>query len=365
MVNNQVHNALLYLLQTGLWGEQELGNEFPLSAKQWRELYVYAQKHTIEGIVLDGIQFLPSALFPPRDLLMKWMVRIDQIERRNQEMNRCIQEQLSFFNAHQLKPVLLKGQGVASLYARPDHRICGDIDWYFEGRDHYLKARTLLKEKGLYINDTAGFSSAYLWRNVLTEHHTRMFDIHNPLSFSFLDRLQKQYRPVQLKNAETATGILIPAPIMMALQVNVHILKHLLSFGVGLRQLCDSAQIYLAFKDEIDGLALKKIYKTLGILKWVHLLHAVLVKFLGLPVAYLPFELPKNINADWMMDEILKSGNFGFYYGQTEKELQQPAEQRSQASYRVWSNVRRYFRFAPMEALSFPFVQVYSKLALK
>lgn len=365
MPDNKIYTALLSLLRSGLWGEIENNKSLPLSDEQWGQLYNCARQHTIEGIVFDGLQRLPFDMLPPRELMLKWTVKIDQIERRNRQMNICIEEELNFFNDQGIYPVLLKGQGVASCYDIPEHRVCGDVDWYFEQKKEYQKANRMLKQKGVSISGTAGFSTEYAWRGILTEHHTRMFDIHNPFCFTYLDRLQKQFYNERLKREFQGHTLLLPAPILMILQVNVHILKHLLSFGVGLRQLCDSARVYHTFRMNINGQELKQIYQTLGILKWIDLLHTVLVKFIGLPLTSLPFELPEVSDADWMMDEILMSGNFGFFHPRFEGQTGNTGVVRSHVTRRVWSNMRRYFKFAPMEAVSFPLVQFYSKLAVK
>lgn len=361
MLDRGIQTALLALLRLGLWGKEEKTKVLPLSSTQWAALYSCAQRHTVEGIVYDSFAQLPLDLLPPHDLLLKWTVKIDQIERRNRQMNACIEEQLNLFNREDLYPVLLKGQGVAACYAIPDHRVCGDIDWYFEQKKDYRKANELVRKGGLDVSCTAGFSTAYLWKGIVTEHHQRMFDIHNPLNFLFLNRLQKQFHKERLQRELTGNTLLLPAPLLMMIQVNVHILKHLLSFGVGIRQLCDAARVYYTFRLNVDGEELMQVYKKLGILKWMDLLHYVLVKFIGLQPESLPFEVPENIDADWMMDEIWLSGNFGFFYPQSEMGVKKPRSSRSQPSGRIWSNLSRYFKFAPMEAISFPLVQVYSK----
>lgn len=365
MTDTKIQTALLSLLRLGLWGKGEAEKVFPLSPQQWQELYYSAQRHTIEGLVFDSFQHLPVDWLPPRDLLMKWTVRIDQIERHNKNMNACIKEQLNLFNSNGIYPILLKGQGVAACYDIPNHRVCGDVDWYFEQKDDYRKANKLIEQKNIDISYTAGFSAEYLWGTVVVEHHTRMFDIHNPLSFAFLNRLQKQFYSQKLKRELQENTLLLPAPILMVLQVNVHILKHLLAFGVGIRQLCDSAKVYHAFQSDIDGQELKKIYQRLGILKWIHLLHAILVKYIGLSPQSLPFELPESADADWMMDEIWMSGNFGFLDSRYKVNENQSHTIRNQATQRVWANLRRYFKFAPMEVISFPLVQLYSKFEEK
>lgn len=361
MQNQKLQTALLQLLRTGLWGEQKGLTEFPLSPEDWQDVYRLAQEHTVEGLVFDGLQSLPVEFMPPRELLLKWTVRIDQIERIHMRMNHVIGEQLHLFRQEKLNPLLLKGQGVAACYRTPNHRVCGDIDWYFNSKE-YPSANELLKRSGIKVNYTAGFSSEYLWKGVVSENHSRFFDLHNPFCNSYLKKLKSRNPGIQINIA--GNDVLVPEPLTMCLQVNSHILKHLLSFGIGLRQLCDSARIYHACRKGLNGVQLRKVYERLGILKWVDLLHVILVKYMGLPQSSLPFELPSNIEADWMMEEIWKSGNFGFFDIRYPEE-RQPGAKRNHSSIRVWSNVRKYFRYAPGEALSFPLVHFYSKSMLK
>ncbi|CDT33782.1 conserved hypothetical protein [Sphingobacterium sp. PM2-P1-29] len=148
---------------------------------------------------------------------------------------------------------------------------------------------------------------------------------------------------------------------MQLLQVNAHILKHLISFGIGLRQLCDSARLYYTVVSQIDPDTLKKIYQGAGILGWTHLLHIILVKNLGLPKDKVPFPYPEGWNADWMMDEIWYSGNFGFHDERFKNGKISPFSIRPDGTHRIWKSLRNYFKYAPQEILFFPFVRTYSK----
>lgn len=347
-----IQRSLLSLLRLGLWGAAEKFSFSPLSPPQWEDLYKYASMHTVEGVVYDAFKHMPANLLPPRELMLKWTVRVDQIERHYKKMNAFIAEQLGMFNKHGIEPMLLKGQGVAACYRIPEHRICGDVDWYFKEKNQYVAANTLFNNLGVKVSSMAGFSSEYVWQGIVVEHHQKMFDIHNPFARRYLQNLETDFYRRRVQQDVQGTTLFLPAPMLMILQVNAHILKHLLSFGLGIRQLCDSSRVYCEFHNEIDGPELQAVYRRLGILKWIDLLHVILVKYIGLPKQYLPFELSEKVEADWMMDEIWRSGNFGFY-----------DSGREQAAKRIWSNIKKYMKYAPMEAISFPAMQFYSKFA--
>ena len=361
MTDQQIQTVLLSLLRSGLWASSKSDGLAALSPAEWNALYTYAQQHTIEGIVFDGLQRMPADLLPPRALLLKWAARLDQIERHNRKMAALIKDQLEQFELAGIRAVLLKGLGVAACYEVPEHRISGDVDWYFAGGRAFRKANAMMEKQGVSLLHTAGLSAEYCWQGIVVEHHQRMFDIHNPFCFSYLNRLQEQYPFETLKQDFAGLTLTLPSPILMMLQVNAHILKHLLSFGLGIRQLCDAARVYHTYRNAVDGKTLEAIYHRLGILPWIHLLHAVLLKYIGLPAASLPFPIPEGTDADWMMQEVWRSGNFGFFDERFEGAQAQVKGERKQAGRRILSNVKRYFRYAPMEALSFPVVQFISK----
>jgi hypothetical protein len=365
MPDQETQKALFSLLRLGLW-ESAQNEAMPfLSDSQWADVYQAARMHTVEGIVFDGVQRMPENLLPPRELLLKWTVRVDQIERHNIQMAACIKSQLHWYQEAGIHPALLKGQGVAACYEIPAHRISGDIDWYFGGENDYRRANELIRTKGLDLSYDAGFSTAYKWQGIVVEHHKRMFDLHNPFCFSYLAQLQKKYHETQLKVAVQGNLLTLPAPILMMLQVNAHILKHLLAFGLGIRQLCDAARVYYAHRLSVNGQQLKEIYKKLGILEWIHLLHAVLVKYIGLQPEHLPFALPQHINADWMMEEIWRSGNFGYFDSRYNLKGAKAGTDKKHSGRRVSRNLIKYFKYAPMEVFSFPVLQFISKFAAK
>ncbi|MCW8310864.1 nucleotidyltransferase family protein [Sphingobacterium sp. InxBP1] len=357
----QLRDIFFQLLRIGLWGEGTLSLNQPLTAEDWDKIHRYAVNHTIEGLIFDAFAFLEEDQLPPQGLRLKWAVRVDQIERHNAKMNSVIAELFTIFSEQGIHPILQKGQGVASYYRVPNHRISGDIDWCFEDNG-YAQARNLLKEKQVNFQDTAGFSLDYDWRGIHIEHHKRTFDFRSPLKKKYLTNLLKIYEQAQQTVVIHDVPIRLLAPELQLLQVNIHILKHLITYGIGVRQFCDSARLYYAVSSQIDASALKEIYRKTGILKWIHLLHKLLAERLGLPKNKLPFSYPENIQIDWMVDEVWYSGNFGF----NDERYQQGKEivlfTLPDSPKRLWHNFKRYVKYVPEEAIAFPLLHTYAKL---
>lgn len=364
MAEEKLYASLFCLLRMGLWEQhrEDAAQHLPLSPATWESLYQLAINHTVEGVVFDGIQQLPATLLPPKQLLLRWTVRMDTIERRNKWMNQIIAAQARFFSRQGIVAVMLKGQGLANCYANPARRICGDIDWYLPVRADQDKLYRILLEQGTKAERDAGFSFSFLWDNCETEVHQRLFDLHNPFMQGYLRNLEDQQQPAQQSLRLAGQDVVLPAPLLTFIQVNAHILKHLLSFGIGMRQLCDSARICYHYSREIDGEHLQQIYRKLGILKWINLLHVLLVKDIGLDPAYLPFPLDKTLDAGWMTREILTAGNFGFHDKRVDLEREEQTKQRVDSFKRWRRNFGLYLPYAPMETIFFPLVQYYSRL---
>ena len=360
-MKDHLKDVFFQLLRMGLWGKGELALERPLSDEDWSVLYRYAQNHTLEGILFDAFPLMPEEQLPPRTLRMKWTVRVDQIERNNTQMNEIIADQYAHFVQQGVKPILLKGQGVATCYRHPTHRVSGDIDWHFE-ENGYNRALQLVREKGVKVNAVMTFCCDYGWKGIPIEHQRKIFDVRSPFKIAYLKKLENKYKTKQQSLLIEGQSVSLLAPELQVLQVNVHILKHLLGVGIGLRQICDAAILYHAYRDQIDSEKLRRMYKKIGVLKWMHLLHYILVNYLGLPKADLPFSYPDKLRADWMMDEIWLSGNFGVHDERYVGGKASFVSVHPDGARRMWQNMWRYLPYAPQEAVFFPIRRITARL---
>lgn len=347
------------LLRSGLWGrplESELG--LPLSAPEWEELYQQAISQTVEGIMFDAVNTLDNAFLPSRTLLYRWAVRVEKIEQHNRLLNHIVADQTALFQHLNLKPILLKGQGIMTCYNNPMRRIGGDIDWYFGGEEGYKEANRAVEMLGISLAYDSGQSACYTWKKGEIDHHQKLFDSYNPFLNRYLRKLENRHGTTEI--AIDGKSVSVLSPLLNMVQVNLHILKHLLSFGVGLRQLCDAARLYYHYRAVLDKQEIYRIYVRLGIISWIDCFHHVLTSFIGLSEDDLPFETKKNRSGNWMIDEIWQTGNFGFHDSRYGK-LDDPLTGRNQASRRVGANIYRYLKYAPMEAISFPIMQSYNR----
>ena len=126
--------------------------------------------------------------------------------------------------------------------------------------------------------------------------------------------MESEYGYVKENGVCDAGGIDVPSPVLNLILLNAHILKHVLGYGIGLRQLCDMARASYSLHDKVDGNLIREIYGRLGIGRWSRLLYAFLVNDLGLPGDDSPYEVV-DYKRDTLRRIILRGGNFGLHSG--------------------------------------------------
>lgn len=343
-----VRAALLALLRGGLW-EQDVKPHscFPLSRDSWEEVFLLSKQQTVTGVAFRGLHHLPDGMLPPESLLLRWMAAADGIERKNKEMNLALDSLLTLFARHGLHPILQKGQGLASLYAYPLLRECGDIDLYFVDEKEFESASDSIQAQGIRLVRKADGSLLYSWQGIPVEHHIRLIDLYHPPHNTKKTDLIWEFRRMALSTASDLE-VTVPAPSLNLLLQYAHILKHALGRGIGLRQLCDLALSCDRWHTAIMPDVLKGVCHQAGLTKWVSLLHAFLTERLGLASDRLPY--PETAaNTQPLLEIIWRGGNFGHQAYRLTRPTLLHKIQTAEAFRR---NISFAFRYAPKEALA-------------
>lgn len=325
------HKALFCLLRAGLWEkEPDDLSLFPLTDERWWDVYQMAMRQTVAGIVYRGLLYLPDNLLPDDSLMIRWVAQVDSIERKNKRMTAVAYRLIYQMRRNGLHPVLLKGQGVAAWYEQPLLRECGDIDLYFPSAEEAQKAFDLMCRAGCRPRRQPDGSDHYCWQGIEVEHHTRLFDLYNPLLRGYLSTLIREHGVMEMALTGGASEeghirckkVSVPSPLLNLMMLNAHLLKHLMGHGIGLRQFCDMARAYHVLCGSYSPEELKAAYKRTGLFKWSVQLHTFLTQHLGLCRAELPYaDMDASTSSDWL-HIVLSGGNFG-QYGETKGKVSQ------------------------------------------
>lgn len=310
----KLRNVLFLLVRLGLWGDREEHNtRLNLTEEDWNDVFRLAMQHTVTGLAFQGVSHLPDSQIPPQSLLVRWMAETDAVERRNKKMNGVLGQLYNIFHEKGLNPILQKGQGVANYYESPLLRVCGDIDLYFNNKKAWDDALDFLRKNNITFTKQADEGISYRWQGVDIEHHSRLFDLYNPFLQGFVGKLegQKGYRHTALSTYPSVI-VTTPSPFLDILLQSLHILKHSVSRGIGLRQMCDMARSCYKLHGEIDSEEMKAVCNKIGLHRWCPLLHTFLIDYLGLPKDCLPYEdtVPSAVP---LAEIVWRGGNFGQY----------------------------------------------------
>ncbi len=270
------------LLRSALWGTPVRIDE-PVDATVWADLLQLAKRHAVQGILYDAIKELPPDAGMPRGQVAEWLLEVDRIERFNARMRAVIDVQRKVWQRYGIEAILLKGITVAAMYPVPEHRICGDIDWWLPDNDSWQRSVDVVKNNKIAVSFDSDGDAYYELNGVVVEHHHK--------------------------------GLKWPGTVGELLMLNTHILHHAAVTGIGMRHICDLAMGCKYFKGKYADSEYEQALRKLGLLRWTDLLHSTLRRVMDIPEEYLPV-LPgarpvPDKDVDKFVRLVMTDGNFG------------------------------------------------------
>ena len=287
----EVLEAFLKMLRNALWNRPIEGWK-KLSPKQWKELVALAKAHTLAGTLSDALNSLPEDCDAPSEVLEPWLVEVQRTEEAYALHSKIVGMQRRAWEERGLKALLLKGLDSAAMYSVPEHRTCGDIDWYFGSAEDWKTANEIAAGNGCKLEMDSDGDVHYTLSGVVVEHHRRWNDASSARARRVIDALSPETPEAQL------------------IMRNVHILKHAMVGGIGLRQLCDLAMAYRHYDGQYDPASLTGKLREAGLGKWNGLLNAFLVQVIGCEYIDKDDKVPA-ADLEWLVRAVLDDGNFG------------------------------------------------------
>lgn len=280
----------------------------------WNNILRLANEQSILGVTLYGMQKCHSDKLPSKAVLLKLIAYAEAIKRQNEKEDVALRHLLIEFCDKGLNPIVVKGQVIAQEYEEPQLRQSGDIDILFV-QDDWREIQAWLKNKKIHYTSSIGEKHIeFNFMGITIELHWRLN------AFSSRTAMRYWEKEVEGKVRERQRAVNVDGVVVQTLGVTdtlvyliVHVHHHLLTQGVGLRQLMDIALFVNNHFDEIDISILRQHLKGIEHEKAFNAYMALLNKYLGLPKEKIPLELDLTdyIYADKIMDEVWRGGNFG------------------------------------------------------
>lgn len=344
--------------------------EGSLSTDEWRQLFEMSKKQSLAGICFEGIQKLSADQFHDEDLTMDWMGESMKIARRNVKVNAVCKALPAEFTKRGFNYCILKGQSNHLYYPKElaSQRMPGDVDiwaWPKEGKAQRVKRTMLWLEKTGKIR-----SLAYLHaemepvNSVPVEVHFRPTFLNEPIHNHRLQEWFWEHCNDGVMAAKTADGLEVSMlkPVYNIIFQLVHIYRHLLDEGIGLRQLLDYYFLLTGTVNDLTDNERQKIRRCLssfGLNRITGAVMYVLQKVFAMDSKHLITDVDEKYGRQ-LLDEILIAGNFGHY----DPRLKDIGEASHKTSYQVRHAMRRFtrntrfFRAYPSEVICEPFARV-------
>ena len=309
-----VEKQFFSLLRAGLW-DLDVDTSLFEEPIDWQTILEMGRKQTVLGVLADGIAKLPSESRPSKKETQWLQSHIFKIRKSHLLLNQTLKEVTELLLDRGIRPVLLKGQGVARLYRYPEQRQCGDIDLYI-GETLYTKACEVVSAYGEKSGkESESYQHYHFNRNGVTvELHKLATHSPDPFVNKYLQRLVKLYLVDGYAGYERHydSTLLLPPAQFDACYLFYHLAKHFIYVGIGLRQVCDWILCLHTYADKVDKEQLLKDVRALGMLRLWEIFGCIAVDYLGLPQDDFPgYNALRRVQAKDVVAGILSVGNFG------------------------------------------------------
>ncbi len=294
----------------------------PMSDAQWTELLDTAKKQTLTGILMEGIKRLPADQQPETETMFAWLAAAERTKQNSRRLNKAavmLSERLLKDGFHS---VILKGQGVSLLYPDPLTRTPGDIDiWMEGGRDRIVRyIRHHFPDEPVVYHHM----DFPVFKKVCVEAHFTPSWMYSPVTNRRLQQWFRQMWPQEQENRqalpEEAGSVSVSTPAFNRVFIAVHIYRHLLDEGIGLRQVLDYYYVLHGHTPSpAEREASVHILKRLGMSRFLGALMWVLHTLFGLEEEQMLFPADEK-EGSFLLNEIMEAGNFGKHDSRFEHE---------------------------------------------
>lgn len=350
-MNSTEKDIYLELIRAALW-ERPVDMAVFRGKWRWSVLLEAFKKHDLLGVVANVVILLPEEVKPSVVEMGQVYNYLGSLIQSHRQLNKRLAEVMPKLEAVGCQPLLLKGQGLSSLYPKTCVRACGDLDIYV-GDEKMAEAKAV-------VNEMASPEEVEAAKEHDIERHYQIiindivYEIHPSVGEAGNKCYEKEYESLANQYLELFGYEQVSLPIsaddnievkVLPLAFNVwyvfnHLVDHLCDAGVGLRQFCDWMMVVRKFRSsEFSEFHLEETLKAVGLLRAWKILGGILVYQLGLPKEEFPLfdERMAKKSQGFLVDDILNGGRFRFG---TIEEIQAQAPKGWK---HIWSNLHFYY----------------------
>ena len=311
-MNERLNAQLLELVCSATWSRVPDSSLF--QSCDWNSLFELAKVQTVSGLVAEAISGLPENCHPPKDVRLKFIAYVQQIQKTNVLHRAIIRKVYGLLAENGVNVVFMKGLTAGNRYPNPFLRQCGDID-FVVAKEDFSKTLRLLEQIGKvdYELKHEHHSMAFV-DGVVLEPHYKVHNYQHPKNDKAMQEMFKSVFPHALRFIDIdGTRIPVFPEAFESVFLLSHMVNHVYEEGLGLRQVIDYAVFLRCEYDKIDKELHQEYLERMHMQKAYRIFRRICEKYLEVQssvdsLQYTPREITF---ADKLMDDILRVGNFG------------------------------------------------------
>lgn len=330
------------------------------SEEEWQTLFTLAEKQALTSLLLLGLDRAlsqPGATKP--SVVLEWIGAQQITESQNRLQNERAKQLTNLFAKNGFRSCVLKGQGTALYYDKPEYRQCGDIDiWVTDGEgvkvnDSRCRDAILgfVRSKGLHIGHVdIKHSDIDFFKDVPVEVHFLPSWMYCPSTNRLLQKFFDEKAESQFANLDEKFGFAHTTIDFDLVYSMVHIYRHIFSEGIGLRQLVDYFYILQRSTEEqrleaFNVLCQLKMKAFVGGIMWI------MMECFGMNIKYSLCPVNER-HGRFLLSEIMTAGSFGHFDDRTK---QVSKDKKFKRGFVQLGRNLRFVSYYPSEVLWSPF----------
>lgn len=276
-------------------GTQDSLSRLP-SAKEWGKLYKMAEKQSLLGICLAGLQNLGGdaddgflSIGMNEMQYLTWMGMAATIQMKYDQHRKFIARLAGFYEGEGIGMMLLKGYGLSLYYPCPQLRTPGDVDIFLFNRDGSDAPawrrgdEAIEREFKVAVRNDCEHHTKFELDGISVENHYDFVNTRIRRSSKRLERTFKALAQDRGKSVEVeGRTVFLPSDRLNSLFLLRHCSGHFASEGISLKNVLDWG-MFVCHSDGIDWQWLWGEAERYNMHRFLMSLNAICVEDLGMP----------------------------------------------------------------------------------
>ena len=271
----------------------------------WKAVFSECKAQSVVSLAFSA---LPKNT-APQEIVAQWKAVVNESLAINSKISYAHTMINQLMNLAEIPYVILKGCASAEYYDDPLLRTMGDVD-FFVPSDRFEKTDKLLMKCGFRSNEIDHeYEKAYTKDDVVFELHNTVNGVPGgKVGTEIRQYFDDIFEKATLKHFDLAEYY-SPSPFHHGLVMLLHVARHMVTGGIGLRHFCDWAVFVDKVSDDFALLFEDKL-KRVGLWRFAQIMTQFCTEYLGLSEQAWSGKADKRLLGE-LKEDVFAGGNFG------------------------------------------------------